>query len=165
MDSFFQVFLSAIVVFSGIPMGVYILFVAPEESKPGKKWFLIIMSILFSLILFFSIQSTVLKLLASIAGLWGMLFIPKFIKTTNRKRYFSMSLAFVVGIIFYLANSIFISTLCMLFFAAHSSYMLEFKAKDVNIKLGKVRHKLNYLWEQIWPNASFFIAIIIAGVF
>lgn len=167
MNELIQLLLTSLIVFSGIPMGIYILFVAPEESEPGKKWFQLIMALLFSLSVFFSFKNVIAGIGLSIISLIALLMIPKQ-KVFFKGKYDVLGtfvIAALAGVMVGFAESILVPSFIMLFFVSFASYHLTFKVKDVTIKLSKVRHKWKYVWNGIWPNLSFFLGVAITLIF
>jgi hypothetical protein len=165
MDALLQLALTALVVFSGIPMGIYILFVAPEESAPGKKWFQLVMSILLSLSVFFSFKNIFASIGLSCVALFVTLYGPAFFSKHKLYVLLQVLLAAIAGILVGFAQSIIVPVFVMLFFVAFASYNLAFKNKDINIKLGRVKHKGKYLWTGIWPHLTFFLGVALTLLF
>lgn len=59
-------FLAPIIAFLGLPIGLFLSFISPEEMKPGKKYFELIQNLLLVFILFFVFDYYLFPLILSI---------------------------------------------------------------------------------------------------
>ncbi len=145
-------FLASIISYLGLLVGIILIKLAPEEQKPGKRYFILLKKILFLLILAFLLLFYRINLKFSVLFL---IFITIFItilmsaKKTNLEK---ISLVyFLLGIIFYLSNKVFnlfvIESVLIFLFGIPTASLIY------NIK------KKNY-YEVLIKNLWFFVPVI-----
>jgi hypothetical protein len=117
-------------VYLGLLIGILLSFMAKEELKPGKKWFLLLHNIILGFILFFILEF--LNVNVYITLLLPLALIVFLFKYSELYRK-SWVVYILLGIIFYLSskniNWLLINSTLMLFYGFLVS-ALQFKKKD-----------------------------------
>ena len=141
--------LASIISYLGLLAGVILIKMAPEEQKPGKKYFILIKKIIFFLIIAFLLAYYKLNLIFSLFLLL-FLFI---LMLTKKMKLEKLALAyFFLGIIFFLSSKIidlFVIELVLVFLYGIPAASLIFNIKKKNYK------------DIFIKNALFFIPIIL----
>ncbi len=146
--TFLSYFLASLTAYLGLLVGIILIRMAPEEQKPGKRYFILLKKILFLAVLAFSLYYFKINLILSL----GLLSIVAGLMISNKfelsKSYF---VYFLFGIIFSLSvkfTGLFIleSVLIFLYGMPNASLTLNLKKK-------------NY-YEIFVKNLLFFIPII-----
>jgi len=165
--TYLNYFLASIITYLGLLLGVILIKLAPEEQKPGKKYFILFKKILFFLIivsiLFYYkiniILTTILLLFTIILILNGKISLNK-----------SSLVYFFLGIIFYLSSRIFDlfiveSVLIFLYGIPNSSLILKKKNYyDVHKNAKHFWHTKNSqseFFSVFLKNLWFFIPVIL----
>ena len=145
-------FLAAIVSFSGLLLGMLLAKLAPEEQKPGTKYFVFLKKLLFFLIisffLFFYNNGMAFLLILLLLLTLFLLFNGKFDLIKFLEKYYLAYL--ILGFIFFYSSKItnlFIIESVLIFLYGIPAASLAFNVK-----------KKNYI--DIFINAVFFVPII-----
>lgn len=93
-------FLASIISYLGLLLGVILIRLAPEEQKPGKKYFILLKKLLFFLILAFLLFFYKIHAILSLALLATVLILMLNKKINLNK---SSMVYFLLGIVFYLS--------------------------------------------------------------
>jgi hypothetical protein len=123
---FLRYFLVSLVVYLGLLVGIILSFMAKEELKPGKKYFLLTHNIVLGFILFFFLEFLDINVYLT-------LFLPLILVISSFYYKFKTNyIYFLLGIIFWLSfrsgrGSLLISSL--IFFYGFLVSSMEFKAK------------------------------------
>jgi hypothetical protein len=158
---------TALVAFFGLVLGQYVLFVAPEELEPGRKWFKLVASILLACVAYFSFQHSFFRVIIASLAFVVVFMLPKqALEDGYMRNFFKMVVGAVTGIIFFFAhNSIISGSLIFLFFIAFSGFMFFPKRRDIDVKKTKVRRKWKYIKDIVLPTATFFVCILLFILF
>lgn len=158
---------SAITAFLGLILGRYVLFVAPEELEPGRKWFKIIASVLLACVAYFSFQHSFFRvIIASLAFIVVFMLPQQALEDKFMRNFFAMVVGAVTGIIFFFAHDKIVSaSLIFLFFIAFSSLLFFPRRRDIDVKKSKVKKKGRYLKEILLPTSTFFVCILLKFIF
>ncbi len=125
-------FLVSIIAYLGLFLGVILIKLAPEEQKPGKKYFILFKKILFFLILASLLFFYEINIIFSVI-LLVFIFILMFNKKIRLDKAYLIY--FLLGIVFYLSSKIFNlfiieSILIFLYGIPNSSLELNLKKKN-----------------------------------
>ena len=167
MVSLFQNILIVLIAFSGLFFGRLLVFIAPEELKPGRNWFNLLASMFFGALILLSYNISLFRIMAALLGSGIVLFFSKsFGRDKFMKKSFIIVIGFISGVIHYFSTSAFVSgSLAFLFFMMFSVMMYFPAKKDVDERKGIVRHKFNYIKEIMLPMSTFFISILLLILF
>src|SRR3989338_2436871 len=102
--TYLNYFLASIISYLGLLVGLIIIKLAPEEHKPGKKYFILLRKILFFLILVPLLLSYKVHFILLIVVL---LFVIVLIISNKINLNISERVYFILGIVFYLSSKIF----------------------------------------------------------
>ena len=141
--------LASIISYLGLLVGVILIKMAPEEQKPGKKYFILIKKMIFFLIIAFLLAYYRLNLIFS---LFLLLFLFILMLTKKMKLEKPALAYFFLGIIFFLSSKIidlFVIELVLVFLYGIPAASLVFNIKKKNYK------------DIFIKNALFFIPIIL----
>ena len=130
--NYLSYFLASILSYLGLLVGVILIKLAPEEQKPGKRYFVIIKKILFLLIIAFLLLFYNLNLMLAVM-LLAFVIALVFSKKIDLKR--TAMVYFFLGIVFYLSSkfiSLFAieSILIFLYSIPHASLMLGIRKRN-----------------------------------
>lgn len=100
---FINYFLASLVSFFGLILGIILVSIAPEEQKPGKKYFIPLQNLFFILSVFFFLYFLKINIyiIFLIAILLAIYFLKIKVKDNLRKSEF---LYFLLAIIFFLSS-------------------------------------------------------------
>lgn len=132
--TFLSYFLASITAYLGLLVGLILIKMAPEEQKPGKRYFILLKKILFFAILALPLYYFKINILFSLGWLSFVAALMLGNKLKLDKSYF---IYFLFGILFYL-GSIFIdlfvveAVLIFLYGIPNASLMLSLKKKNYN---------------------------------
>jgi len=147
--NYLSYFLASILSYLGLLVGIILIKLAPEEQKPGKKYFIIIKKILFLLIIAFLLLFYKIGALATILFLAFVVFLilSKKISLERTARVY-----FFLGIIFYLSSK-FLSL-----FAIESILIFLYSIPHASLMLGIRKRNYFYIFSKgLW----FFVPIIV----
>ena len=102
--TYLNYFLASIIAYLGLLLGIILIKLAPEEQKPGKKYFILLKKILFFLILASLLFFYKINLILSIILLSFIIILMLNKKIKLEKTYL---VYFLLGIIFYSSSKIF----------------------------------------------------------
>ena len=144
-------FLISLIVYLGLVIGIVLAFMAKEELKPGKRWFLLLHNIILAFILFFILEFLNVNVyLILLLPLALIVFLFKYSELYRK----SWVIYILLGIIFYLSskniNQLLIISTLMLFYGFLVS-ALQFQKKD-------------YL-RILYINLGFFVCILLILIF
>jgi len=142
-------FLASLVSYLGLLLGIILIKLAPEEQKPGKKYFILLKKILFFLVIAFLLFFHKINFIFSL-----LLLIFIIILTLNKKIKLEKSgfVYFFLGIVFFLSSKIFnlfVIESILIFLYGIPTASLIFKVKKNNYK------------EIFVKNSWFFIPVIL----
>lgn len=145
---------------TGILIGRFLIFIAPEELEPGRKWFHIFAASLAMTLGFLSMNHLVTRIITGLTAFIAVIYIPNEIFKAKNKNKYIASISFLAGILVAIsANPLLSSAIAFLFLMPLSSMMLNFNKKDVIIKRGIVKHKWQYLREIVLPCLPYLISL------
>ncbi len=150
-------------VFLGSALGRMILFIAPEETKPGKGWFRLLSAALLAGALFSGTSSFIIGILLAIAGFMVMAFSPeRFLKDKLMRGFYTGILGLIMGVLLYTSPFRTITASFMFMFLMAYSALTFFPAsKDVNLARYHVKRKAMYLKEIMLPLSTLFISVVL----
>ena len=140
--TFLSYFLASITTYLGLLVGTILIRMAPEEQKPGKKYFILLKKILFFAILALPLCYFKINIIISLVLLS---FVVALMLGNKLKLDKSYLIYFLFGILFYL-GSIFIdlfvveAVLIFLYGIPNASLILSLKKKNYNEVLIKNLH-------------------------
>ena len=147
--SFLIYFLASLISYTGLLAGIILIRMAPEEQKPGKKYFILLRKILFFMLFIPILYYYKINLVFSLALLS---FIAALILGNKLKLDKSYFIYFLLGIFFYLGSrfiDLFVMEAVLIFFYGMPDASLTFSLK-----------KKNY-YEVFIKNLPFFIPVAI----
>jgi|TARA_B100000315_G_C14406958_1_gene509181 hypothetical protein len=130
-------FLASIITYLGLLLGIILIKIAPEEQKPGKKYFILFKKMLFFLIVSFLLLFFKINLIFSLLVLLSLSVLMLADKIQLEK---SFLVYFILGIIFFLSSTtqnLFVieSVLIFLYGIPSASLILKKKNyKDIFVK-------------------------------
>ena len=128
-------FLASIIAYLGLLIGIILIRLAPEEQRPGKKYFVLLKKILFFLILVFLLFFYKINIILSLALLVIVIALMSNKKINLRK---SALVYFLLGIIFYLSYfseiiDLFVMESVLIFLYGIPAASLDLKKKNYPI--------------------------------
>ena len=146
---FLNLFLISLTVYLGLLLGIILSYMAKEELKPGKKWFLLLHNIVLAFILFFFLEFLDINVyLTLLLPLVLVVFLFRYSELYLK----SWVIYILLGIIFYLSskniNWLLINSALMLF------YGFLVSALQIDSK------KKNYL-KILYMNLGFFVFLFL----
>lgn len=141
--------LASIISYFGLLAGVILIKMAPEEQKPGKKYFILIKKIIFLLLIAFLLVYYNINLIFSLSLLLALLILMAIKKIELEKSEFAY---LSLGIMFFLSSKmtdLFIIESMLVFLYGIPAASLIFKIKKKNYK------------DIFIKNALFFIPILL----
>ena len=150
-----------IVTLVGAVLGRVLLFIAPEENKPGKQWFRIVATIMFLGVIFFSIEGLFIRIMAMIFGMITLFIMPyhEFEKKKTRSVFLATMGIITGGLLGMAYLPYFVSLFLFMFYMALSSLVFFPKKNHVDKVRGKVSKKLQYSLDVLLPLSTVFVAI------
>lgn len=133
---FINYLLTGIIAFLGLGAGIALAYIAPEELKDGKKYFILLQNFLLALILFFLLYFYRFNIILNIAfslALLLLLFFYLNTKTSQKIRYIDYVF---LGIVFYLSaknTNLFLLQSALMFIYSLPAGSLLFNIKKKNI--------------------------------
>jgi hypothetical protein len=142
-------FLVSVLAYLGLLVGVILIKLAPEEQKPGKKYFILLKKILFFLTITFLLFFYKINFILSLLFLFFILILILNKKIKLEKSYLVYLL---LGIIFYLSSKIFD------LFVIESVIIFLYGISNASLNLNlKKRNYYNVLIINLW----FFVPVIL----
>ena len=150
-----------LVVFSGSVLGRLLLFIAPEENKPGKGWFRLLSALLFSGALFTSTQGSIFSIPLALGGLLLIVSAQdSFLKDRKVAIPLNVVLGMIVGLIILFSSSrVLTASLLYMFMISYSSLTFFPDPKDVNLRRYQVKRKMKYILDITIPLSSILLCI------
>ena len=132
--TFLSYFLASIIAYLGLLVGIILVRMAPEEQKPGKKYFILLEKILFFTLFIPILYYYKINIVFSLALLS---FIAALILGNRIKLDKSYLIYFLLGILFYLSTRfidffVMESVLIFLYGIPNASLMFSLKKKNYN---------------------------------
>ncbi|MBI2134728.1 hypothetical protein HYU09_01950 [Candidatus Woesearchaeota archaeon] len=125
-------FLASIISYIGLLAGIMLIKMAPEEQKPGRKYFILIKKIIFFLMIAFLLFYYRINVILALSAL---LFIGIIIAAGKLRLEKSALVYFLLGIIFFLSSKItdlfaIESTLIFLYGIPAASLLFDYKKRN-----------------------------------
>ena len=153
--NFFVFLLTSFIAYLGITIGQYLIFIAPEELVPGRKYFkqwfyLLFSATLFSVLFFYPINLYIVLAISFLVYLVLFFFYEKF--------HFSKYLVFLI-----LGTLVGLSSKKVDYFMLTSSLVLltAMPFGSLSIKHYKKKDRFRFIGKELVANLSYFIFAII----
>lgn len=132
--TFLSYFLASLTAYLGLLVGIILIRMAPEEQKPGKRYFILLKKILFFAILALPLYYFKINIIFSLGWLS---FVAGLMLINRLKLSKSYLIYFLFGILFYLGSrfiDLFVmeSVLIFLYGIPNASLMFSLKKKNYN---------------------------------
>ena len=130
---FINYFLAGLISFSGLILGIILISIAPEEQKPGKKYFILMQNILFVLIIFFFLFYLQVNLFIFLAVI---ILTTYFLRIKTKNNFIrSFLIYFALGVVFFLSSvnlNLFLIESVLIFLSGMPTSSLLFDNKKKN---------------------------------